>query len=53
MMAFIQYAMQVIMSFLFISLMFILVPRASVSADRICQVLDTENSVADPESPCP
>ena len=53
MMAFIQYAMQVIMSFLFISLMFILVPRASVSADRICQVLDTENSVADPESPAP
>ena len=53
MMAFIQYAMQVIMSFLFISLMFILVPRASVSADRICQVLDTENSVADPESPLP
>lgn len=53
MMAFIQYAMQVIMSFLFISLMFILVPRASVSADRICQVLDTENSVADPECPVP
>mgnify|MGYP001777567630 CR=1 FL=1 len=53
MMAFILYAMQVIMSFLFISLMFILVPRASVSADRICQVLDTENSVADPESPVP
>lgn len=53
MMAFIQYAMQVIMSFLFISLMFILVPRASVSTDRICQVLDTENSVADPESPVP
>ena len=51
MMAFIQYAMQVIMSFLFISLMFILVPRASVSADRICQVLDTENTVADPEHP--
>ena len=51
MMAFIQYAMQVIMSFLFISLMFIMVPRASVSADRICQVLDTENSVADPEHP--
>ena len=51
MMAFIQYAMQVIMSFLFISLMFIMVPRASVSADRICQVLDTENTVADPEHP--
>ena len=35
MMAFIQYAMHVIMSFLFISMMFIMVPRASVSAERI------------------
>lgn len=51
MMAFIQYAMQVIMSFLFISMMFIMVPRASVSAERINEVLVTENSVADPETP--
>ena len=51
MMAFIQYAMQVIMSFLFISLMFIMVPRASVSADRIRQVLETKNAVADPQDP--
>ena len=51
MMAFIQYAMHVIMSFLFISMMFIMVPRASVSADRIHQVLATENSVKDPENP--
>lgn len=44
MMAFIQYAMHVIMSFLFISMMFIMVPRASVSAERIYEVLSTENS---------
>lgn len=48
MMAFIQYAMQVIMSFLFISMMFIMVPRASVSAERINEVLETESSIADP-----
>ncbi len=51
MMAFIQYAMHVIMSFLFISMMFIMVPRASVSADRIYEVLETENQVKDPEHP--
>lgn len=51
MMAFIQYAMHVIMSFLFISMMFIMVPRASVSAERIHEVLDTENQVQDPEHP--
>ncbi len=51
MMAFIQYAMHVIMSFLFISMMFIMVPRASVSADRISEILTTENKVADKEQP--
>lgn len=51
MMAFIQYAMHVIMSFLFISMMFIMVPRASVSAERIYEVLSTENSVKDPSAP--
>ena len=51
MMAFIQYAMQVIMSFLFISMMFIMVPRASVSAERISEILTTENIVRDPISP--
>ena len=45
--AFIQYAMHVIMSFLFISMMFIMVPRASVSADRINEILETESSVKD------
>ncbi len=48
MMAFIQYAMHVIMSFLFISMMFIMVPRASVSADRISEILETKNKVDDP-----
>lgn len=51
MMAFMQYAMHVIMSFLFISMMFIMVPRASVSAERINEVLATESSVKDPENP--
>lgn len=51
MMAFIQYAMQIIMSFLMISIMFIFLPRATVSADRIAEVLSTESSVVDPKNP--
>ena len=51
MMAFMQYAMQVIMSFLFISMMFVMVPRASVSAERIGEVLDTQSTVLDPTAP--
>lgn len=51
MMAFIQYAMHVIMSFLFISMMFIMVPRASVSAERVYEVLATQPSVRDSETP--
>ena len=51
MMAFIQYAMHVIMSFLFISMMFIMVPRASVSAERVHEVLNTQPSVRDSETP--
>ena len=51
MMAFMQYAMQIIMSFLFISMMFIMVPRAMVSANRIAEVLNTELVVKDPENP--
>ena len=39
MMAFMQYAMQIIMSFLMISMMFIMVPRAAVSGERIAEVL--------------
>ena len=51
MMAFMQYAMQILMSFLMISMMFIFVPRAAVSADRIAEVLETENSVLDLPNP--
>ena len=51
MMAFIQYTMQIIMSFLMISIMSIMLPRASVSARRINEVLETENSIKDPENP--
>lgn len=51
MMAFLQYAMQVIMSFLMISVVFIIVPRASVSARRVGEVLATEPTILDPEKP--
>ena len=51
MMAFIQYAIQVVMSFLMMSMMFILVPRAAVSAQRISEVLKTEISITDPAMP--
>ncbi|AMC93606.1 ABC transporter [Erysipelothrix larvae] len=51
MMAFIQYAMQIIMSFLMITMMFVFVPRAAVSADRIMEVLETEVSIVDPKQP--
>jgi len=51
MMAFMQYAMQIIFSFLMISIVFIMGPRASVSADRIAQVLDTEPVINDPKRP--
>lgn len=51
MMAYLQYAMHAIMSFLMLSMMFIMVPRAAVSADRIAAVLETESSIKDPEHP--
>jgi len=51
MMAFIQYTMQIIFSFLFFSMMFVMLPRTAVSADRIAQVLNTEVSIRDPEAP--
>ncbi|MEE0775847.1 MAG: ABC transporter ATP-binding protein [Bacillota bacterium] len=50
-MAFIQYTMQIIMAFLMLSMMSIMLPRAMVSANRIADVLSTENSVKDPEIP--
>lgn len=53
MMAFMQYAMQVIMGFLMISMIFIIFPRAQVSANRIADVLETENTILDPKQPKP
>lgn len=51
MMAFMQYAMQVIMGFLMISMVFIILPRAQVSANRIAEVLEVENTIVDPLQP--
>ena len=50
-MAFIQYAMQIIMAFLMISFMSIMLPRASVSAKRVDEVITSTNSINDPVSP--
>ena len=50
-MAFIQYAMQIIMSFLMITAMSIMLPRANVAALRIIEILDTPVSIRDPEVP--
>ena len=49
MMAFIQYTMQIIMAFLMISMLSVMLPRASVSANRIVEVLDTDVSIREPE----
>lgn len=51
MMAFLQYAMQVVMSFLMLSIMFIMFPRASVSGDRIADVLAVKPTIVDPKEP--
>lgn len=45
MMAYMQYVMQIIMAFLMMSMMFIMIPRASVSAVRIADVLETEPQI--------
>lgn len=50
-MAFIQYAMQIIMAFLFISMVSIMMPRAQVAAERVNEVLDTDIMIKDPEEP--
>jgi ATP-binding cassette subfamily B multidrug efflux pump len=47
MMAFMQYAMQIIMSFLLLSVMFILIPRAMVSAGRVKEVIETGTVIKD------
>jgi ATP-binding cassette subfamily B protein len=51
MIAFMQYAIQIVFSFLMLSMMFIIIPRAAVSADRIADVLETEPHIKDPEEP--
>lgn len=51
MMAFMQYGMIIIMAFLMISMMFIMIPRASVSASRIAEVLERELSIKDSKNP--
>ncbi len=50
-MAFIQYTMQIIMSFLMLSMVSIMLPRSSVSAGRIMEVIDTDLTIHDPEKP--
>lgn len=49
--AFITYAMQIVMSFLMLTMMSIMLPRAAVSANRIDEVLNEKSSVRDPENP--
>ena len=51
MMAFMQYSMQIFFSFLMLSMMFIILPRAAVSGDRIAEVLGTEPSIKDSAEP--
>jgi ATP-binding cassette subfamily B multidrug efflux pump len=51
MMAFMQYAMQILFAFLMLSMMFIILPRASVSGDRIAAVLETEPVIEDLQTP--
>ncbi len=51
MMAFIQYTMQIVMSFLMISMVSIMLPRASVSANRINEVIETDEAIKDSEEP--
>lgn len=50
MMAFLTYTMQIVMSFLMLTMISIMLPRAAVSANRINEVLETEPSVADKEN---
>lgn len=50
-MAFMQYAMQILMAFLNLSMLFVILPRATVSGERIADVLDRENVILDPVEP--
>lgn len=51
MMAFIQYTMQIIMSFLMICMISIMLPRAAVAAERVDEVLTSETMIHDPKEP--
>ena len=51
MMAFLQYATEILMSFMIIAMIFIMIPRSSVSAKRIFEVLETEPTIHDPVEP--
>lgn len=51
MMAFMQYAMQILFAFLMMSFMFIMIPRASVSGQRIAEVLEIKPTILDPKQP--
>ena len=53
MMAYMQYTIKILMSFMFVSMIFIMLPRASVSATRINEVLETELTILDPAQPDP
>ncbi|MGZ4151845.1 MAG: ABC transporter ATP-binding protein [Actinomycetota bacterium] len=51
--AFLTYLMQILFSVLMATILFVLVPRAAASADRIQEVLDVESTVLDPATPAP
>jgi ATP-binding cassette, subfamily B, multidrug efflux pump len=51
MMAFMQYAMQILFAFLMLAMMFIMLPRAAVAGDRVADVLETEPVIKDPQTP--
>ena len=51
--AFITYAMMIVMSFLMLTVMSVILPRAGVAAERIDEVLKTDTSIVDPEKPQP
>ena len=51
MMAFLQYATEILMSFMIIAMIFIMIPRSSVSANRIFEILETEPTIHDPVEP--
>ncbi|MFU1844941.1 ABC transporter ATP-binding protein, partial [Enterococcus faecium] len=49
--AFMTYAMQILISFMMLSMIFVMVPRAQASADRINEVLDEEEEIVDDKAP--